>query len=588
MPVLNRARRAVESVPAPTIQIQGQRPYTPGSSFWARFRPVTAFIVKYTHKIFGDKTPVTRLVDRTVRALSDLSPSQKHRLQSWVDAAKTPQDKENRTKIANAILECARTSRRTLDLSNNNVDSLPDVLGELRQLKVLLVGGNNLKTLPDSLSGLRNLSYFACDKCGLVELPSWLSCFSGLNYLNANNNNLSELPRSFEHLTGLTAVKLTNNLFAYPPRQLLALGRYDICKVFLSGNPIPAQEREAWNDVRGSGELLVYCTPRVLPRDAEGATLDQLLDHWFVVANQDLPREVLGAVQDLEDIDKETLRIHLYKLVGTLDYEHPVRGADMAKRVAHVLQTMAADPDVMTDCLNASREATSSCTDRALLGLNNMEQAVLLAGVRREDDPASLVKLGAGFWRLKLVEEIADQEYQRQTGFKRVAMGHERDQVEVVLAYKLGLRDQLNLPLAANQHMLDRRYSEVTDRMLQEAGRSIEQELAAHPEREYRYLANWEPLREKLADLYYGDVDDINETYQDKFAELGDLPLADPAVTELKRAWEEEVEGFYMRVIKNIKQGTPLPYHRKDDVLKKQQEEFARLRTAARNSYRRD
>nr|WP_283777678.1 NEL-type E3 ubiquitin ligase domain-containing protein [Sansalvadorimonas sp. 2012CJ34-2] len=381
----------------------------------------------------------------------------------------------------------------------------------------------------------------------------------------------------------METLKLVKNQFTSLPSPLLQLGRDHTCKVFLTKNQLPQSERVALNDVRGAGSLFVYTTPRISIVDAETATLGELLNHWYVVAEQDCPTDVRNSIAKLDDTAKETLRIHLFKLIGTLDYEHPSRGQTMAKRVSIVLKAMAADKDVMEDCLAASYEATSSCTDRALLGLNMMEQAVQVAKVRRMDDPKPLLDMGVGLWRMKLVKEIAQKEYKNQQGLKQLVTMHEADQIEIELAYLLGLRDSLDLPLAENQHMLNRSYSEVTDRMLDNARKKVETELKDHPEREYLFLAQWPPLREKLADLYFGDVDAINDAYQNKFVDLGDKPLESPEVIELKRAWEEELDDFYMGVIKNMKVGEPLPYHKQEEVLKMQQEEYARLRAAAAN-----
>ncbi|XP_069360182.1 leucine-rich repeat protein 1 [Maniola hyperantus] len=100
-------------------------------------------------------------------------------------------------------------SNNSLGLSNN-----PDWrwLFGLQTLKLLDLSGNKLKNLPKDIWKLQNLVTLKVDNNSLNNLPSTLGRISTLRYLSVSKNNLQTLPCSLMHC-GLEHIDISTNNF---------------------------------------------------------------------------------------------------------------------------------------------------------------------------------------------------------------------------------------------------------------------------------------------------------------------------------------------------------------------------------------
>jgi len=119
----------------------------------------------------------------------------------------------------------------SIDLSQNLFTTLPDCLSQLTQLQVLWIGINQLKVLPDSLGKLTQLQLIYVGDNLLTTLPDTLSQLTGLKKFYVSGNQFTYLPDSLSQLTQLQQLDVSNNqLTALPDSlgQLVQLQRLDV------------------------------------------------------------------------------------------------------------------------------------------------------------------------------------------------------------------------------------------------------------------------------------------------------------------------------------------------------------------------
>jgi len=84
-----------------------------------------------------------------------------------------------------------------LNLSHKGLESLPEWVGLLPNLKELHVSGNQLTVLPEWLGQLTNLRYLEFSSNGLSSLPESLRELPNLKYLDVSHNLLTVMPTGF-------------------------------------------------------------------------------------------------------------------------------------------------------------------------------------------------------------------------------------------------------------------------------------------------------------------------------------------------------------------------------------------------------
>lgn len=163
---------------------------------------------------------------------------------------------ENLTSFPLEILTLA-DSLEILDLSNNQLTSLPKELAKLTKLKILFASNNLFETLPEVLGECENLEMvgFKSNKINQVPenalpaklrwliltdnqievLPDTLGERPRLQKLALAGNNLTELPLTMSKLTNLELARISANKLSKCPVQLLSLPK--LAWFAFSGNP---------------------------------------------------------------------------------------------------------------------------------------------------------------------------------------------------------------------------------------------------------------------------------------------------------------------------------------------------------------
>jgi len=98
-----------------------------------------------------------------------------------------------------------------LNLYDNNIKVLPESIGLLESLEVLILHNNHLTTLPESFGKLSSLKKLDLSWNNITNLPEWISSLSSLEELNLRGNKLSNLPESITSLHSLKILNITLN-----------------------------------------------------------------------------------------------------------------------------------------------------------------------------------------------------------------------------------------------------------------------------------------------------------------------------------------------------------------------------------------
>ena len=104
-----------------------------------------------------------------------------------------------------------RSSVTTLYLRGNQLQKLPDSIGQLSNLTHLFLSENQLQEVPDSIGQLSNLTSLDLEHNQLQKLPDPIGQLNKLADLNLSYNQLQEVPDSIGQLSNLIELDLSDN-----------------------------------------------------------------------------------------------------------------------------------------------------------------------------------------------------------------------------------------------------------------------------------------------------------------------------------------------------------------------------------------
>ncbi|BFG02026.1 leucine-rich repeat-containing protein 57 [Drosophila madeirensis] len=112
---------------------------------------------------------------------------------------------------------------KTLDLSENRFEHMPDELGRLTLLKHLNLSGNRLVELNTVVGELLKLEVLLLMDNYLTSLPKTLVNCTNLKTVNLSNNQLKEFPAMLCGLTKLDVLDLSRNKITKVPAEVGSL-----------------------------------------------------------------------------------------------------------------------------------------------------------------------------------------------------------------------------------------------------------------------------------------------------------------------------------------------------------------------------
>ena len=133
--------------------------------------------------------------------------------------------------VLKKIRENQQNQRTKLDLSNCNLDYIPDEVFNLTHLQTLDLSSNKLTRIPSAIASLTNLTKLDLTNNQLEKVPSAITNLTTLTVLSLRNNQINYIPNAIENLCNLTELDLSGNeIVMIPPAiaQLTKLIKLDI------------------------------------------------------------------------------------------------------------------------------------------------------------------------------------------------------------------------------------------------------------------------------------------------------------------------------------------------------------------------
>jgi len=114
-------------------------------------------------------------------------------------------------------------SLKLLGLESNKLSTLPEEIGKLKEIEILILQENELISLPKSIGDLPLLRMLGLRYNKLSTIPEEISNLKSLQGLDLRNNQLTHLPDSLGKLTNLTHLHVENNKLTNLPESIVNL-----------------------------------------------------------------------------------------------------------------------------------------------------------------------------------------------------------------------------------------------------------------------------------------------------------------------------------------------------------------------------
>jgi hypothetical protein len=314
-----------------------------------------------------------------------------------------------------------------LNAENNFLSVIPVGIRNLRQLTRLTLANNRIVLTGDMVQTLRrlpNLRLLNLERnpigplLDVSEMPQLLNLF-------LRSTGLQDAPAGVFEIPNLIALDLRGNRITTLPDAFFE-SPGAVRHTLLDGNPLSASTQARFSALGG---------PRVFTEHADNP------DFWLYqtpalerVRRREIWELFWGQAHGADFFEVVS------RLQGSADFS--LSRADVTHRVWDVLEAGAEDQALRTRLI-AMAAFPDTCVDGAAVIFSNMELEVLVsrarAGAAGAREGAALLKLIRGLFRLEEVDAIARLDAASRVGFT--------EDVEVLLAYRVGLASRLELPI---------------------------------------------------------------------------------------------------------------------------------------------
>jgi Leucine-rich repeat (LRR) protein len=164
------------------------------------------------------------------------------------------------------------TNLRTLEITTNNLTKIPNGIGNLTNLKRLDLSGNYLREIPRDFSRLINLTEINVNRNKIQIFPQQFCFLTNLTIINISHNELTIITHDISLLQKLNILTLDNNLLCDLPKELGLLT--NLTRIDLEYNPFKrslislktlSNLDSVW--INSSNEILYHAKYHMLSRE---------------------------------------------------------------------------------------------------------------------------------------------------------------------------------------------------------------------------------------------------------------------------------------------------------------------------------
>ncbi len=388
-----------------------------------------------------------------------------------------------------------------LDLRDcTGLTALPENLSVTGDLDI--EGCTGLTALPENLSVRGNLRLSDCT--GLTALPENLSVGGDLNLSDCTG--LTALPENLSvggdlnlsDCTGLTA--LPENLSVGGDLNLSGCTGLTALPNWITtlGETTEGNAREVYLENTGLSDTLIdhlrevespdmqfYFSRSAGQPEQQFSNVVEGLTFWRQLASAD------SEIPELSLMHNQATHLvrYLGRLTSTADYQNQATRPVLAQRVMAITALLTGSDRIRDEAMDHIHHALTSCDDRIILALDDLDTMQLLDSAKRKafaGNADELRELGLQMMRLDEVKRIA-RDHMKTLSWV--------DEIEVELAFQIGVRQQLALP-GSTQHMIFRRCGNVSDQDIANAVNQVNTHCS--DDNLQAYLAQWDPWQKYL------------------------------------------------------------------------------------------
>ncbi|MGB3493322.1 MAG: leucine-rich repeat domain-containing protein, partial [Elainellaceae cyanobacterium] len=123
-----------------------------------------------------------------------------------------------------------------LDLSNNQIEEIPECIAQLQNLTKLDLRDNQIKEIPECIAQLQNLTKLDLGENQIKEIPECIAQLQNLTELSLGENQINEIPECIAQLQNLTELYLGENQIKEIPECIAQL--QNLTTLYLGNNQI--------------------------------------------------------------------------------------------------------------------------------------------------------------------------------------------------------------------------------------------------------------------------------------------------------------------------------------------------------------